>query len=190
MRRRRSRHQQHRPIAWRPDRRLLAVTVGFKWFVPGLLDGSLGFCGEESAGASFLRQDGTPWSTDKDGIAMGLLACELMARTGRSPYDLYKELTREDGAPVYERIDTPVSPEEKDRLLNLSPSDVGASELAGDPIHAVLTTAPGNGAPIGGLKVVASQGWFDARPWIGAVYKRSGKPGIDRAAHPEEAGAT
>jgi phosphoglucomutase len=148
------------------------VPVGFKWFVPGLLDGSLGFCGEESAGAAFLRQDGTPWSTDKDGIAMGLLACELIARTGRSPSDLYKDLTREEGAPVYERIDTPVSPEEKDRLLNLSPSDVGASELAGDPIHAVLTTAPGNGAPIGGLKVVASHGWFAARPsGTEAVYK-------------------
>jgi phosphoglucomutase len=159
-------------VAARIGRRLVEVPVGFKWFVPGLLDGSLGFGGEESAGASFLRQDGTPWSTDKDGIAMGLLACELMARTGRSPSDLYKELTREDGDPVYERIDTPVSPEGKDRLLNLSPSDVNASELAGDPIHAVLTTAPGNGAPIGGLKVVASHGWFAARPsGTEAVYK-------------------
>ena len=180
-------------VAARIGRRLLEVPVGFKWFVPGLLDGSLGFGGEESAGASFLRQDGTAWSTDKDGIAMGLLACELMARTGRSPSDLYKELTQEDGAPVYERIDAPVSPEEKDRLLNLSPSDVSASELAGDPIHAVLTVAPGNGAPIGGLKVVASHGWFAARPsGTEAVYKLYAESfrGIDHLRRiQEEAGA-
>jgi phosphoglucomutase len=150
-------------VAARIGRRLLEVPVGFKWFVPGLLDGSLGFGGEESAGASFLRQDGTAWSTDKDGIVMGLLACEMMARTGHSPSLLYKELTLENGAPVYERIDAPARPEEKHRLSNLSPSDVSASELAGDPIQAILTTAPGNGAPIGGLKVVTSHGWFAAR---------------------------
>jgi phosphoglucomutase len=159
-------------VAAKVGRALVEVPVGFKWFVSGLLDGSLGFGGEESAGASFLRQDGTAWSTDKDGIVMGLLACELMARTGHSPSTLYRELTREDGAPVYERIDTPASPEEKDRLSNLSPSDVGASELAGDAIAAILTNAPGNGAPLGGLKVVTSQGWFAARPsGTEAVYK-------------------
>jgi phosphoglucomutase len=159
-------------VAARTGRRVVEVPVGFKWFVPGLLDGSLGFAGEESAGASFLRQDGRAWSTDKDGIVMGLLACELMARTGRNPSDLYKELTQEVGAPIYERIDAAISPEEKDRLSNLSPSDVSASELAGDPIQAVLTTAPGNGAPIGGLKVVTSHGWFAARPsGTEAVYK-------------------
>jgi phosphoglucomutase len=143
---------------------LVEVPVGFKWFVPGLLDGSLGFGGEESAGASFLQRDGTVWTTDKDGIIMDLLAVELMARTGRDPSELYAELTRELGAPVYERIDAPASAEEKAVLLNLSPGDVSASELAGNPIEALLTTAPGNGAPIGGLKVVTSQGWFAARP--------------------------
>jgi len=143
---------------------LVEVPVGFKWFVPGLLDGSLGFGGEESAGASFLRRDGTVWTTDKDGIIMDLLAIELMARTGRDPSELYAELTRELGAPVYERIDAPATAEEKAVLLDLSPGDVSASELASHPIEALLTTAPGNGAPIGGLKVVTSQGWFAARP--------------------------
>jgi phosphoglucomutase len=159
-------------VAARLERPLVEVPVGFKWFVPGLLDGSLGFGGEESAGASLLRQDGTAWSTDKDGIAMGLLACELIARTGRSPSELYTELTQQVGAPVYERIDTPVTEEQKTRLLKLSPSDVTASRLAGDPIDAVLTTAPGNGAAIGGLKVVTSNGWFAARPsGTEAIYK-------------------
>ena len=153
-------------------RRLVETPVGFKWFVPGLLEGSLGFGGEESAGASFLRQDGTPWSTDKDGIVMGLLACELMARTGRSPSELYKELTDQVGDSVYERIDTPVTEDQKSRLLKLSPSDITASTLAGDPIQAVLTTAPGNGASIGGLKVATSSGWFAARPsGTEAIYK-------------------
>jgi phosphoglucomutase len=132
--------------------------------VPGLLDGSLGFGGEESAGASFLRRNGTVWTTDKDGIIMGLLAAELTARTGRDPSELYAELTRELGAPVYERIDAPATSEEKAVLLDLSPGDVSASELAGHPIEAVLTTAPGNGGPIGGLKVVTGQGWFAVRP--------------------------
>jgi phosphoglucomutase len=174
----------HRP-GWRPDaavgktvvsssvidrvaakvgRALVEVPVGFKWFVPGLLDGSLGFGGEESAGASFLRRDGTVWATDKDGIIMDLLAVELMARTGRDPSELYHDLTRELGAPVYERIDAPATAEQKAVLLKLSPEDVKASELAGDPIEAMLTTAPGNGAAIGGLKVVTAQGWFAARP--------------------------
>jgi phosphoglucomutase len=143
---------------------LVEVPVGFKWFVPGLLDGSLGFGGEESAGASFLRRDGTVWTTDKDGIIMDLLAVELMARTGRDPSELYAELTRELGAPVYERIDAHATAEEKAVLLDLSPGDVSASELAGDPMEALLTTAPGNGAPIGGLKVVTAHGWFAARP--------------------------
>jgi phosphoglucomutase len=151
-------------VAARIGRALVEVPVGFKWFVPGLLDGSLGFGGEESAGASFLRHDGTTWATDKDGIIMDLLAAELMARLGRDPSELYAELTRELGAPVYERIDAPATGEQKAVLLKLSPGDVGATELAGHPIEALLTTAPGNGAPIGGLKVVTAQGWFAARP--------------------------
>jgi phosphoglucomutase len=151
-------------VAAKVGRSLVEVPVGFKWFVPGLLDGSLGFGGEESAGASFLRRDGTVWTTDKDGIIMDLLAVELMARTGRDPSELYAELTRELGAPVYERIDAHATAEEKAVLLDLSPGDVSASELAGDPIEALLTTAPGNGAPIGGLKVVTAHGWFAARP--------------------------
>jgi phosphoglucomutase len=145
-------------------RTLVEVPVGFKWFVPGLLDGSLGFGGEESAGASFLRRNGKVWTTDKDGIIMGLLAAELMARTGRDPSELYAELTHELGAPVYQRVDAPVTAEEKAVLLELSPEDVSASELAGDAIESVLTMAPGNGAPIGGLKVVTARGWFAVRP--------------------------
>jgi phosphoglucomutase len=145
-------------------RRVIEAPVGFKWFAPGLFDGSLGFAGEESAGASFLRHDGAVWTTDKDGIVMNLLAAELMAHTGRTPSELYDELTRELGAPVYERIDAPASAEEKAVLLKLSANDVSASELAGDPIEAMLTTAPGNGAAIGGLKVATSHGWFAARP--------------------------
>jgi phosphoglucomutase len=151
-------------VATKLGRTLVEVPVGFKWFAPGLLDGSLGFGGEESAGASFLRRKGTVWTTDKDGIIMDLLAVELMARTGRDPSELYAEITRELGAPVYERIDAPATAEEKAVLLELSPADVSASELAGHPIEAVLTTAPGNGAPIGGLKVVTAQGWFAVRP--------------------------
>jgi phosphoglucomutase len=174
----------HRP-GWRPDaavgktvvssssidrvaakvgRALVEVPVGFKWFVPGLLDGSLGFGGEESAGASFLRRDGTVWTSDKDGIVMNLLAAEMMARTGRDPSELYQDITRELGAPVYERVDAPATKEQKAALLKLSPADIKVSELAGDPIQTMLTTAPGNGAAIGGLKVVTAQGWFAARP--------------------------
>ena len=145
-------------------RRLLEVPVGFKWFVDGLLDGSLGFGGEESAGASFLRRNGTVWTTDKDGLIMGLLAAEITARTGRDPGKLYRELTAEFGEPVYERTDAPASPEEKAALGKLSPSEVRAPELAGEKIEAMLTSAPGNQQPIGGLKVVTTHGWFAARP--------------------------
>ncbi len=145
-------------------RKLVEVPVGFKWFVNGLLDGSLGFGGEESAGASFLRRDGSVWTTDKDGIIMNLLAAEMMAKTGRDPGELYRELTNDLGEPVYERIDAPATPEQKTILSKLSPDQVSATELAGDTIIAKLTTAPGNGASIGGLKVVTEQGWFAARP--------------------------
>jgi len=146
------------------DRRLLEVPVGFKWFVPGLLDGSVAFGGEESAGASFLRRDGSVWTTDKDGIILALLASEITAVTGQSPSELYRGLTDRYGAPAYARIDTAATREQKAALAKLSPEQVSASELAGEKITAALTTAPGNGAPIGGLKVVAASGWFAARP--------------------------
>ncbi|MGA2070774.1 MAG: phosphoglucomutase (alpha-D-glucose-1,6-bisphosphate-dependent) [Sedimentisphaerales bacterium] len=145
-------------------RRLFEVPVGFKWFTPGLFDGSCCFGGEESAGASFLRQDGTVWTTDKDGLIMALLAAEITARTGKEPGEHYRELTAEFGAPYYTRIDTPATPEQKAKLQKLSPEDVKESKLVGEPITAKLTSAPGNGAPIGGLKVVAASGWFAARP--------------------------
>ena len=140
------------------------VPVGFKWFVSGLLDGSVCFGGEESAGASFLRKDGTVWSTDKDGLIMNLLAAEITARTGKDPGEHYRELTAEFGVPCYSRIDAPATPEQKARLSKLAADDVRASTLAGERIEAKLTRAPGNGAPIGGLKVVARSGWFAARP--------------------------
>jgi phosphoglucomutase len=145
-------------------RRLLEVPVGFKWFVPGLLDGSVGFGGEESAGASFLQRDGSVWTTDKDGIILALLASEITAVTGQSPSQLYGDLTVRYGAPVYARLDTPASREQKAALARLSAEQVTASQLAGEKITEVLTTAPGNGAPIGGIKVVAESGWFAARP--------------------------
>jgi phosphoglucomutase len=151
-------------VARRLGRKVVEVPVGFKWFVPGLLDGSLGFGGEESAGASFLRRDGTVWSTDKDGIIMDLLAAEIRARTGKDPGQRYGELAAELGAPLYTRIDAPATPAEKAVLKKLSPGAVRASTLAGEPIVAKLTRAPGNGAEIGGLKVVAENGWFAARP--------------------------
>ena len=151
-------------VAQKLGRELREVPVGFKWFVPGLYDGSCCFGGEESAGASFLRQDGTVWTTDKDGPIMDLLAAEITARTGRDPGEHYLALTREFGAPCYTRIDAAATPEEKARLQKLSPDAVKASELAGEPILAKLTAAPGNGAPIGGLKVIARSGWFAARP--------------------------
>ena len=145
-------------------RRLDEVPVGFKWFVPGLLDGSVGFGGEESAGASFLRRDGTVWTTDKDGILLALLASEILATTGRSPSAHYAELTERHGAPAYARVDAPATREEKAALGRLSPEDVTATDLAGEPITAKLTSAPSNGASIGGLKVVTASAWFAARP--------------------------
>jgi phosphoglucomutase len=175
---------QHRP-GWRPDaaigktlvssaiidrvarslnRRLCEVPVGFKWFVPGLLDGSFGFGGEESAGASFLRRDGSVWTTDKDGIILGLLAAEIMATAGKDPAQIYQDLTQRFGAPVYARIDAPASARQRQVLKALSAGDVRAASLAGEPIVDRLTHAPGNGAPIGGLKVVTENGWFAARP--------------------------
>jgi phosphoglucomutase len=146
------------------DRALFEVPVGFKWFVPGLLDGSVAFGGEESAGASFLRRDGSVWTTDKDGIILALLASEITAVTGQSPSQLYRTLTERYGSPVYARVDTPASREQKAALATLSAEQVPTSELAGEKILAALTTAPGNGAPLGGLKVVAESGWFAARP--------------------------
>ncbi len=175
---------QHRP-AWRPDaavgktvvssqmidrvaaklgRRLYEVPVGFKWFVDGLLDGSLGFAGEESAGASFVRLDGSVWTTDKDGIVAALLASEITARMGRDPGEIYRELTRELGEPVYDRVEAPATPEQKALLETLSPQNVRTGDLAGERIQTILTSAPGDGAPIGGVKVVAESGWFAARP--------------------------
>ena len=151
-------------VAAKLRRKLIEVPVGFKWFVDGLLEGSLGFGGEESAGASFLRLDGTVWSTDKDGIIMDLLAAEMMAKIGRDPAEMYRDVAADLGAPVYERIDARATPEQKARLSKLSPDQVRATTLAGDIIVAMLTKAPGNGAPIGGLKVVTEQGWFAARP--------------------------
>lgn len=159
-------------VAARLGRRLIEVPVGFKWFVEGLLDGSLGFAGEESAGASLLRRDGTVWTTDKDGIVLGLLAVEMMAKMGRDPSELYRELTRQFGDPVYTRIDAPATPEQKAILQQLSPQQIQATELAGEKIEAILTAAPGNGAAIGGLKVIAEHGWFAVRPsGTEAVYK-------------------
>jgi phosphoglucomutase len=146
------------------DRRLLEVPVGFKWFVPGLLSGEVGFGGEESAGASFLRHDGTVWSTDKDGILLALLASEITARTGSSPSELYGQLVASHGDPAYARVDAPASREQKAKLGALSPEDVTATELAGEEITDKLTKAPGNGAGIGGLKVTTESAWFAARP--------------------------
>jgi phosphoglucomutase len=145
-------------------RQLVEVPVGFKWFVEGLLDGSLGFGGEESAGASFLRRDGTVWTTDKDGILLGLLAAEMTAVLGHDPAELYTELTRKFGTPVYERIDAPATAEQKSLLKKLSPAQVAATELAGEKIQSMVTAAPGNNSPIGGLKVITEHGWFAARP--------------------------
>jgi phosphoglucomutase len=151
-------------VAQKLGRQLYEVPVGFKWFVDGLLDGSLGFGGEESAGASFARLDGSVWTTDKDGIVPALLAAEMTARTGRDPGDIYAELTREFGEPVYDRVEAPATPEQKTRLKGLSPAQVRSKELAGEQIRTILTEAQGNGAAIGGIKVVADSGWFAARP--------------------------
>src|SRR5579862_446875 len=151
-------------VAAKLGRKLFEVPVGFKWFVDGLLDGSLGFGGEESAGAAFARLDGSVWTTDKDGIIPCLLAAEITARLGRDPGEIYRELTREFGAPVYERIDAPASREQKAALQNLSPEHIHASSLAGAKILEILTKAPGDGNAIGGVKVISEQGWFAARP--------------------------
>jgi phosphoglucomutase len=174
----------HRP-GWRPDcaigktlvsssmidrvarslgRRLIEVPVGFKWFVPGLADGSIGFGGEESAGASFLRKDGSVWTTDKDGIILCLLASEILAVTGKSPSEHYRRLTGSFGDPAYARVDAPATRDQKAVLGKLSPEQVTATTLAGETITAKLTTAPGNGASIGGLKVTTENAWFAARP--------------------------
>jgi phosphoglucomutase len=169
-------------VVERLGRRLVEVPVGFKWFVPGLLDGSSCFGGEESAGASFLRHDGTVWTTDKDGLIMGLLAAEITARTGKDPGEHYRELTAEFGAPCYTRLDAPATPAQKARLAKLSPEAVEASTLAGEPITARLTRAPGNGASIGGLKVVARGGWFAARPsGTENIYKIYAESFVDQA---------
>jgi phosphoglucomutase len=151
-------------VAGELGRKLCEVPVGFKWFVDGLVDGSYGFGGEESAGASFLRKDGEVWTTDKDGIILSLLACEILAVTGKDPGEHYRDLTEKFGSPVYERIDAAATPEEKDKLKNLSSEQVTAETLAGEKIIAKLTNAPANGAAIGGLKVVTENGWFAARP--------------------------
>jgi phosphoglucomutase len=145
-------------------RQLKEVPVGFKWFVDGLVSGSLGFGGEESAGASFLRRDGTAWTTDKDGLILGLLAAEMSAVIGKDPGELYRDLTGQYGEPAYERIDAPATPEQKKILAGLASKDITASDLAGEKITSILTTAPSNNEPIGGVKVISEAGWFAARP--------------------------
>ena len=151
-------------VAKKLGRELVETPVGFKWFVDGLVGGSFGFAGEESAGASFLRRDGSAWTTDKDGIILGLLAAEMTARTGRDPSQLFDDLTRELGVPFYQRIDAPATPAQKNLLKALSPEKLGMKELAGEPVRTALTTAPGNGQPFGGIKVSTDSGWFAARP--------------------------
>ncbi len=145
-------------------RSLYEVAVGFKWFVDGLGDGTLGFCGEESAGASFLRRDGTVWTTDKDGIVPALLAAEITVVAGRDPGEMYVELAREFGEMAYDRVGAPATPEQKRRLAALSPKDVHCTDLAGEKVTSIINEAPGNHAPIGGVKVTAASGWFAARP--------------------------
>jgi phosphoglucomutase len=151
-------------VAAKLGRKLCEVPVGFKWFVDGLMDGSFGFVGEESAGAVFVRRDGSVWTTDKDGIVMALLAAEITAHAGHDPAEVYSRLTRELGEPVYDRVEAPATPEQKELLKRLSPQQVRQTDLAGEKIKSILTRAPGNDAPIGGLKVVAENGWFAARP--------------------------
>ncbi len=151
-------------VAAKVGRKLCEVPVGFKWFVEGLLDGSFGFVGEESAGASFVRRDGSVWTTDKDGMALALLAAEMTARMGHDPAEIYEQLTRELGTPVYDRVEAPATAEQKEMLRRLSPEQVRQKDLAGEKIKTILTRAPGNDAPIGGLKVIAENGWFAARP--------------------------
>jgi phosphoglucomutase len=151
-------------VAAKIGKKLYEMPVGFKWFVEGLLNGSLGFGGEESAGASFLRLDGDVWTTDKDGIVPALLSAEITARMGRDPGEIYRELTHGLGEPLYDRIEAPATPEQKKALSKLSPEQVKSTELAGEKIESVLTRAPGDGSPIGGLKIIAENGWFAARP--------------------------
>jgi len=159
-------------VAERLDRRLYEVPVGFKWFAQGLFEGSIGFGGEESAGASFLRRDGTVWATDKDGIIAALMSAEITARCGRNPAEVYREMTSDLGAPVFDRVDAPASDAQKARLAKLSPDRIRSDRLAGEPIEAVIDRAPGNDAPIGGIKVIAKHGWFAARPsGTEAIYK-------------------
>ena len=173
-------------VAAKLGRRLFEVPVGFKWFVPGLVDGALGFCGEESAGATFLRRDGTTWTTDKDGIVPSLLAAEITASAGRDPGEIYGELTREFGAPAYDRVEAPATLAQKKVLAALSPRQVSCEELAGEKILGIITSAPGNNAPIGGVKVSTETGWFAARPSgtedIYKIYAESfrGKEQLDR----------
>ena len=169
-------------VASRLSRRLIEVPVGFKWFVEGLIDGAIGFCGEESSGATFLRRDGEVWTTDKDGLVPNLLAAEITARTGSDPGEHYRKLTAEFGEPQYQRVDAPATPEQKAKLGKLSPEEVTVSKLAGDPITCKLTNAPGNNAPIGGLKVIATSGWFAARPsGTESIYKIYAESFRDRA---------
>ena len=169
-------------VAAHLDRKVVEVPVGFKWFVDPLLHGTIFFGGEESAGASFLRKDGTVWSTDKDGIILTLLAAEITAKTGRDPGEHYKELTGKFGAPIYARIDAPATAEQKEILKKLVPEDVQEETLAGEPIEAILTNAPGNNAPIGGLKIVAKNGWFALRPsGTEDIYKIYAESFIDEA---------
>ncbi len=151
-------------VARKLGRELVETPVGFKWFVDGLISGGFGFAGEESAGASFLRRDGSVWTTDKDGLILGLLAAEMTARTKRDPSQLFDNLTSELGVPFYERIDAPATPAQKNLLKALSPEKLAIRELAGEPVRATLTTAPGNGQSFGGIKVIADNGWFAARP--------------------------
>jgi phosphoglucomutase len=176
-------------VAGLVGRTLTEVPVGFKWFVPGLLDGSIAFGGEESAGASFLRYDGSVWTTDKDGIILALLASEILAATGKTPSQHYAALTEEFGDPAYARVDAPANREQKAKLGALSPADVSASSLAGEEITAKLTEAPGNGAKIGGLKVTTEHAWFAARPSgtedVYKIYAESFK-GADHLAQVQE----
>ncbi|MGO9157583.1 phosphoglucomutase (alpha-D-glucose-1,6-bisphosphate-dependent) [Mycobacterium sp.] len=169
-------------VASHLNRRLIEVPVGFKWFVEGLIDGTVGFCGEESSGATFLRRDGSVWTTDKDGIVPNLLAAEITARTGSDPGEHYRKLTEEFGNAYYERVDAPATAQQKERLEHLSPDGVTASTLAGEPITDKLTKAPGNNAPIGGLKVIAASCWFAARPsGTESIYKIYAESFKDRA---------
>jgi len=151
-------------VAQRLQRRMIEVPVGFKWFAPGLADGRLGFGGEESAGAAFLRRDGTAWTTDKDGLTLALLAAEITAKTGSDPGALYEQMTRELGKPVSDRVEAPADAQQKKRLAALSPEAITTREIAGEPITEITAKAPGNGAPIGGIRVSSKSGWFAARP--------------------------